>query len=131
MSEKNRITIHEAAGDYKHSLVRGLLFDLKNERLPEPVTEYRFAKPLGREWRFDAAYVPEKIAIEIEGGTGWKRDGTSRHLTPSGFSEDVRKYNAAAILGWALLRFTPAMLRDGSAIETIKRALKARRRKGA
>lgn len=40
----------------------------------------------------------------------------------------TEKYNAAAILGWVLLRFTPAMLRDGSAIETIKRALKARRK---
>jgi hypothetical protein len=37
----------------------------------------------------------------------------------------------AAILGWALLRFTPAMLRDGTAIETIRRALKARRKESA
>ncbi len=129
MTEKNRISINEAAGDYKHSLVRGLLFDLRNEKIPEPVTEHYFHP--ARKWRFDAAYVEEKIAIEVEGGTGWKRDAPSRHLTPSGFQGDVDKYNAAAILGWALLRFTPAMLRDGTAIETIRRALKARRKESA
>jgi hypothetical protein len=129
VTEKNRISIKEAAGDYKHSLVRGLLFDLRNEKLPEPVTEHVFHPT--REWKFDAAYVPEKIAIEVEGGTGWKRDVPSRHLTPSGFAGDIEKYNAASILGWKLLRFTPAMLRDGTAIETIRRALKARRKEQA
>jgi hypothetical protein len=124
--EKNRVTIAEAAGDYKEQLVRGLLFDLKQERLPKPNTEHFFHPT--RKWRFDAAYVEEKIAIEVEGGTGWKRDGTSRHLTPSGFREDVEKYNAAAILGWCVIRLTPAMLRDGTGLETIARALKARRK---
>ncbi len=127
MSVKNRLTINEAAGDYKQQLVRGLLFDLKQERLLTPVTEHEFARSLGRKWRFDAAYVEEKIAIEIEGGTGWKRDAPSRHLTPSGFSEDARKYNEASILGWVLIRLTPTMLRDGSALDFIERALKARR----
>ena len=131
MTEKNRVTLKEAQGDYKHQLVRGLLFDLKTEKLPAPVTEYHFAKSLGRDWRFDAAYVEEKIAIEVEGGTGWKRDAPSRHLTPSGFAGDVEKYNAASVMGWALLRFTPTMLRDGSAIETIKWALKARRKENS
>ena len=124
MKEKNRMTIAEAAGDYKQHLVRGLLFDLKTEKIPEPVTEHAFHPR--RKWRFDAAYPEEKIAIEVEGGTGWKRDGTSRHLTPSGFAGDVEKYNAAAILGWTLLRFTPAMLRDGTAVELIGRALNTR-----
>lgn len=126
MTEKNRMTIAEAAGDYKQHLVRGLLYNLRTERLPEPATEHVFHPK--RKWRFDAAYVEEKVAVEIEGGTGWKRDEPSRHLTPSGFAGDVEKYNAAAILGWAVLRFTPTMLRDGTAIETIKRALKARRK---
>ena len=126
---KNRITISEAAGDHKHQLVRGLLFDLKQERLPTPVTEH-VCHPT-RKWKFDAAYVQEKIAIEIEGGTGWKRDVPSRHLTPSGFAGDVERYNAAAILGWCVIRLTPAMLRDGTAIETIKRSLKARRKESA
>ena len=130
MTEKNRATLKEVQEDYKHNLVRGLLFDLRQERLPKPASEHEFAKSIGRKWRFDAAYVEEKIAVEMEGGTGWKREGTSRHLTPSGFAGDVEKYNAAACMGWAVLRFTPAMLRDGTAIVTVRRALEARR-KGA
>ncbi len=129
MTEKNRVTIDEAAGDYKHSLVRGLLFDLKAEKLPEPVPEHVFHP--ARKWRFDAAYVEEKIAVEVEGGTGWKRDVPSRHLTPSGYLEDCRKYGEAAVLGWVVIRLTPAMLRDGSALDLIKRALKARRKESA
>lgn len=120
MREKNRVSIAEAAGDYKEQLVRGLLFDLKAARLPKPETEHEF-HPV-RDWRFDAAYVEERIAIEVEGGTGWKRDGVSRHLTPSGFQGDVEKYNAAAIMGWCVIRLTPAMLRDGTAVETIERS---------
>lgn len=129
MTEKNRMSIAEAAGDYKHSLVRGLLFDLKTEKLPEPVLEHVFHPR--RKWRFDLCWPAEKVAVEVDGGTGWKRDALSRHLTPSGYRGDCEKLDEAAILGWAVLRLTPAMLRDGSALDLIGRALKARRKESA
>ena len=39
---KNKVTLKKVLGDYKHSLVRGLLFRLRQEKLPEPVTEHVF-----------------------------------------------------------------------------------------
>lgn len=66
--------------------------------------EYKFHPK--RKWRFDFAYPPLKIAIECEGGT-W---ANGRHTRGVGFSRDCEKYNAAALLGWRVFRFTSDML---------------------
>lgn len=94
---------------------------IRAEGLPEPVMEYQFAPP--RKWRFDFAWPdarsPHGLAVEIEGGTWIK----SRHTTGSGFAQDCEKYNAAALAGWCVLRFTGAMVTSGLALETVKKAL--------
>lgn len=70
--------------------------------------EYRFAKEIGRKWRFDFAFVPEKVAVELEGGV-YSR---GRHVRGRGFEKDAEKYNKAVEMGWAVLRFTGSMLRE-------------------
>jgi len=55
--------------------------------------------------------------VEIEGGT---RFGKSRHSRGDGFERDARKYNAAALLGWRILRFTTAMVISGEAIDVVR-----------
>ena len=87
--------------------------------LPEPESEYRFAPP--RRWRFDFAYPDQAIAIECEGGTWGKKK--SRHTTGSGFDKDCEKYNAAALDGWKVLRFTSSMIKSGRALNVIEKAL--------
>jgi very-short-patch-repair endonuclease len=87
--------------------------------LPEPTPEYRFHPK--RKWRFDLAYQAQKIAIEIEGGI-WTG---GRHTRPAGYEKDCEKYNTATLLGWRVLRFTPAMVTDGRAIKTIEQLLEA------
>lgn len=77
------------------------------------VTEYQFAPP--RRWRFDAASVDRKLAVEVEGAV-WSY---GRHTRASGFMLDKEKYNRAAELGWRLLRFTWPEIRDGSATTQI------------
>ncbi len=96
-----------------------LLFQMKAYRLPEPEREHVFAKP--RRWRFDFAWPARKLAAEVEGGT-WVR---GRHSRGAGMRKDADKYNQAAIMGWYVLRFTGDMVKDGSAIQTVKDALKA------
>jgi hypothetical protein len=59
------------------------------------------------------------LLIEIDGGT-WK---FSRHTTGTGFQGDCEKLNAAVLLGYRCLRFTPAMVESGVALSTIERAL--------
>lgn len=61
-----------------------------------------------RKWRFDFALVDQKIAIEYEGIMA----GKSRHTTISGYTGDTEKYNAAAELGWTVLRFTVKNCRE-------------------
>lgn len=63
--------------------------------------EFAFGKPIGRKWRADFLVRPN-VLIEIEGGL-WV---TSRHRTGMGFANDCRKYNAAAVLGYRVLRYT-------------------------
>ena len=69
--------------------------------LPIPVREHRFHPT--RKWRFDLAFIKEKLAIEIEGGV-WI---IGRHNRGAGFIKDMEKYNEATFYGWKLLRFTP------------------------
>jgi len=78
---------------------------LIRSRFPDVVAEYRF-HPV-RKWRFDWALVPQKIAIEFEGGvfTG------GRHGRGAGLSADAVKYNVAQAMGWRVYRFTAAHLK--------------------
>lgn len=64
--------------------------------------EHRFQPP--RKWRFDFAWPAVMVAVELEGGTYSGRK--SRHTTATGHQGDCEKYNAAAIAGWCVLRYT-------------------------
>jgi|15BtaG_2_1085339.scaffolds.fasta_scaffold07030_5 hypothetical protein len=65
--------------------------------------EYKFHPE--RQWRFDFASTVAMIALEIEGGVYVQ----GRHSRGAGMEEDMRKYNAAAGLGWKVIRATPQM----------------------
>ena len=95
-----------------------LAYLLRVNNLPQGEAEYQFHPT--RKWRFDRAYPDVKLGIEVEGGM-WTK---SRHRTGEGYTKDCEKYNQAVLLGWRVLRFTRSMLEDGSAIETIKEALR-------
>ena len=62
-----------------------------------------------------------RFLIEVDGGT-WS---TSRHTTGTGFQRDAEKLNRAAELGYRVLRYTPSMVEDGSALAQIERCLGA------
>lgn len=88
--------------------------------------EYRFAPP--RRWRADFMVRPgdphsskwsPAILVEVEGGAYV----TGRHTRGAGFEKDTEKYNAAAELGYTVLRYTPRAINDGSALEQIRRIL--------
>jgi len=46
------------------------------------------------------------IAVEVEGGV-WSR---GRHVRGAGYLADLEKYNAAVVMGWRVLRYTPQTL---------------------
>lgn len=72
-----------------------------------------------RNWRLDFGHRAARLAVEIEGLT---YEG-GRHQRMAGFNEDCRKYMAAMLLGWRVLRVTPLMVRRGEAIDAIKKLL--------
>lgn len=100
--------------------------------LPRPTPEYTFAKKLEpavlaslglekpRKWQIDWAFVPELLAVEVEGGYA----AGGRHTSVSGFLKDMEKYNVLACLGWRLIRVTPRDVRSGAAVTWIQRALR-------
>ena len=86
--------------------------------LPEPVREHRFHPT--RRWRFDFAWTDRKLAVEVDGvlpGRG------GRHQRMAGFQADTEKTNAAVLLGWKVLRFTPKAVNSGEAVAVIEQAL--------
>ena len=83
----------------------------------EYVSEYRFHET--RRWRLDFAFPDKKVGIEVEGGH-WIG---GRHTRGSGFEADCEKYNALALQGWRLLRFTGTTIKSGEALKTIERAI--------
>ena len=100
-------------------LERDFIFQLQAARVPQFVTEYRFAAALGRQWRFDIAFPFYELAVELEGGV-WSQ---GRHVRGSGFIADCDKYNTAALMGWRVLRFTRQHVDDGSALRMVEEAL--------
>lgn len=100
-------------------LERDFILQLKAARVPQFVTEYKFAKALGRQWRFDIAWPIYELAVELEGGV-WSQ---GRHVRGSGFIADCDKYNAAAMMGWRVLRFTRQHVDDGTALKIVEDAL--------
>jgi very-short-patch-repair endonuclease len=85
--------------------------------------EYRFHPT--RKWRTDFAILDAELfhfvrfLIEIDGGS-WV---AGRHTRGSGFEKDAEKLNAAAELGYRVLRYTPRMIESGEALEQIRRIL--------
>lgn len=103
-----------------------------------------------RMWRFDWCSREYLVAVEIEGGTAggvwaWQKarkivkyggapgemfdclkdlvKAMGRHVSTKGFEDDCVKYNAAAGLGWTVLRGTAAMVKDMSLIEAAERQI--------
>ena len=83
--------------------------------LPIPVREHRFHKT--RRWRFDLAFLKEKLAVEIEGGV-WVM---GRHIRPAGFLKDIDKYKEAVYYGGYLVRFTPNDVKMGKALQYLNK----------
>lgn len=84
--------------------------------LPWPQRELRFCK---RRWRFDFAWEPDRLAVEVQGG----RWGASTHNGGAQQTKSFEKLNEAALLGWRVLFVNAEMIEDGTALALIIRAL--------
>ncbi|MEQ1143721.1 hypothetical protein [Acinetobacter soli] len=76
--------------------------------------EYKFHPD--RKWRADFFITGTNILIEVEGGI-WSG---GRHTRGKGFIADMEKYNAAAVMGFKVLRFDTQQVKSGLAIKQIE-----------
>lgn len=88
--------------------------------LPEPQRQYYWARP-ERMFRSDFAYPEARILLEVQGGIWAANPG--RHNRGSGYEDDLRRSNIAVLLGYRLLAFSERMIKDGTAVQTIDKAL--------
>lgn len=88
--------------------------------LPEPIREHKFLD--NRKFRFDFAWLPQKLAFEVDGAV-FRRGG---HTSGVGYSKDCEKYNLALIEGWRILRATTGQVSQGLAIEWLSQYFKKR-----
>ena len=75
--------------------------------------EFRFHPD--RKWRADFHIVGHMLLVEVEGGI-WSG---GRHTRAKGYIGDMEKYNAAAMLGYTVLRFSTEQVKSGMAIKAI------------
>jgi very-short-patch-repair endonuclease len=110
---------------------RKLALHIRAYGLPEPVPEYRFHPE--RKWRLDFAWPDRKLAVEVEGGV-WAADKgrpcqlcgerpKGAHGRGRGILRDIEKGNAAALLGWTLIRVTTRQVDRGEAVLIVRKAL--------
>src|SRR4051812_32112066 len=68
--------------------------------LPEPVRQHPILNPkTNRHWKLDFAWVEEKLAVEVQGGS-FVRGG---HNTAVGQASDYERHNALTRMGWRIL----------------------------
>lgn len=81
--------------------------------------QYKFCP--NRKWRADF-YIRPMILAEVQGLVNLNV-GLSRHTTIKGYTLDCERNNEAQLLGYMLLQFTQQQVKNGLALETIKRAI--------
>ena len=150
-SQARRAGLHAPArppskGEEAKDLFKFQLRQLQHQ-LPECVPEFRFAAKeprfakngRTRQWRFDWCFPQYQVAVEFEGlvmQTLYEKtsDGKLKpvigrrggHAAAGGFKDDSDKYNAAAILGWMVLRIHRDSVKRGRAFDELLELLHAR-----
>lgn len=82
--------------------------------MPLVTEQFPFAKPLGRLFKADFAFVEYQLLIEISGGL-WMKGGGA-HSRPAKIAGDMRRHQYAVRLGYFMLPFTPDEVKSGHAI---------------
>lgn len=89
----------------------------KEMRLPYCVPEFTFCE--GRKFRWDFAFVDERVALEVQGGV-WNRGA---HGRGTGIVRDMEKFNLGLTLGWRVVTCRPDDVCVMDTVDTLKKVL--------
>ena len=90
------------------------------DKLPPFCQNHRFHP--ARKFELDIAWPAHKVGCEINGGVF----NQGAHGRPMNILRDMEKSNLLVVSGWRVLRYTPAQVRSGEAIEGLKQLLGVR-----
>jgi len=85
--------------------------------LPDSVLEHKFHPE--RKWRFDFAWLGQKVALEVQGGI-FIHGG---HTRGASLRKEHEKLNNAAALGWKILFIEPKFLCTEATMDLIRETL--------
>ena len=92
-------------------------FQLDAAGLTGYVREYQ-AIP-GRKFRFDFAFLRERLLVEINGGTY----NGGAHGRGVGINRDYEKGNLAVVNNWRVLSFDTKQVKSGAALEVVEQLI--------
>ena len=81
------------------------------------VREYQAIK--GRKFRFDFAFLRERLLVEINGGTY----NGGAHGRGCGINRDYEKGNLAVVHNWRVLSFDTKQVKSGAALEVVEQLI--------
>jgi hypothetical protein len=106
---------------------REFLFQCKALNLPPVFAQWRFQNSrhpssATHKWRCDFVFKDQKLMVEIDGGI-WVKGA---HGHPVDILRNMKKQNDAMLLGFQVIRFTPAEVKNGDAVSFTQAVLQAR-----
>jgi very-short-patch-repair endonuclease len=103
-----------------------LALHIRAAKLPVPIRQFKFCAT--RKWTADFGWLEQKLLVEVDGGNrmaALTKTGKPVAIGRHTLMADYDKMNHAVLLGYRVLRFTPAMIKNGTALIDIERALNA------
>ena len=73
----------------------------------------------GRKFRFDFAFLRERLLVEINGGTY----NGGAHGRGVGINRDYEKGNLAVVNNWRVLSFDTKQVKSGAALEVVEQLI--------
>ena len=110
-------TIKDAMKPIGNPIEQALAYQCLADGLADFEQNYLFCET--RKYEIDLAFPAQKVGIEIDGGL-WAKGAHSR---PIGIMRDMEKGNLLVLCGWRVLRYTPAQVMNGEALEGLKALL--------
>jgi very-short-patch-repair endonuclease len=94
-------------------------FEALWERWGGPALECEYKFSAARRWRADYCHTASRTIIELEGGIY----SAGRHTRAAGYLGDIEKYNAAAAMGWRIIRCQPKELCTMATLQLVRQTL--------
>jgi hypothetical protein len=112
----------EDLGDLMDFYLRAQWEQWETRVIGPPLWEREYMAVPGRKLRVDLAFVPQRLAIECQGGI-WSKAPGAAHGAPLQILRNMEKQNLLTLAGWRLLQFDRKMIVNGTAVRQTLEAL--------